>query len=389
MHVERMKVLCVDDEPNVLAGLSLHIRRRYEVATAASGAEALATLQRERGIAIVISDMRMPGMNGAALLNQARVVAPDAVRMLLTGQADVESAIAAVNDGQIFRFLTKPCAPPTLLKAIDAAAEQHRLMTSERVLLEQTLHGSVKALIDVLALTNPASFGRAGRIKQHVAAVAEKLQLPDRWHVEVSAMLSQLGSIVLPLETSEKLHYGRRLTTEEQTLVDRIPGVSEQLLGNIPRLDVVRGILATYAKPHPSLPAGLPDRTKTLIVRGAQILRAAVDLDTLEAQGYAASVALGTMRARASHYDVVVLNTLQEIYGAAARDEVRELPIAAVEIGMVFAEDVKLATGALLAARGYQVTAGFVERAHNFRQALAQDKVRVVVPRFEAIAEAS
>jgi CheY-like chemotaxis protein len=390
INSEHIKVLCVDDEPNVLEGLSLHIRRSYQVFTATSGAEALDTLRREPAIAIVVSDMRMPGMNGAALLSQARAVAPDTVRMLLTGQADLESAIAAVNDGQIFRFLTKPCAPPALLKAVGAAATQHRLITSERVLLEQTLHGSIKALADVLALTSPASFGRASRIKQHVSAIAEKLELTERWQVEVSAMLSQLGSIVLPVETAEKAYYGRPLDPDEQKLAERVPAVTEQLLGNIPRLEVVRGILASYTKPRLATAAGQQDPVKALIARGAHILRAAVDFDALEAQGYTASVALGTMRGRASQYDIAVLNTLQELYGVTkALDEVRDLPISTLQVGMVFAEDVKLTTGALLAARGYEVTAGFVERARNFRHAIATDKVRVVVPRFDTLDKAA
>ena len=121
----RTRVLCVDDEPHVLEGLSLHLRRRYDVDTATSGGAGLDILKADATIAVVLSDMRMPGMDGASFLARAKEVAPDAVRLLLTGQADLDSAIAAVNEGQIFRFLTKPCPPPTLLGAVAAATEQH------------------------------------------------------------------------------------------------------------------------------------------------------------------------------------------------------------------------------------------------------------------------
>ena len=93
----RVRVLCVDDEPNVLEGLSLHLRRRYQVETATSGAAALEILQRGGETAVVMSDMRMPGMDGAAFLARARQTAPDTVRILLTGHADLNSAISAVN----------------------------------------------------------------------------------------------------------------------------------------------------------------------------------------------------------------------------------------------------------------------------------------------------
>src|SRR5262245_27108832 len=101
----RPKILCVDDEPNVLEGLSMHLRRGHEVLTATSGRAGLDLLRDNPSIAVVISDMRMPQMDGATFLATARHIAPNAVRMLLTGQTEMESAISAVNDGQIFRFL--------------------------------------------------------------------------------------------------------------------------------------------------------------------------------------------------------------------------------------------------------------------------------------------
>ena len=136
-------ILCVDDEKAVLDGLSLHLRRRFQVLTAQSGAEALAILGREPGVAVGMSDMRMPGMDGATFLARARELAPSAVRLLLTGQAHIDAAIAAINEGRIFRFLTKPCPPATMMAAVDAAAEQHRLVTAERGLLQETLHGAI------------------------------------------------------------------------------------------------------------------------------------------------------------------------------------------------------------------------------------------------------
>ena len=108
----------------------------------------------------------LPGTGGANVRKTARYAgkdreplrqaAPDTTRMLLTGDADLQSAISAVNEGQIFRFMTKPCAPYQLRLAFEAAVAQHRLVTAERVLLEQTVHGAVKTLTDILSFLNPA-----------------------------------------------------------------------------------------------------------------------------------------------------------------------------------------------------------------------------------------
>src|SRR5919204_5183234 len=139
------RILCVDDEPAVLDGLSLHLRRRYEVFTATGGAEALASIEKNGPFAVVVSDMRMPGMNGAEFLARTREISPHTTRILLTGHADFDAALAAVNQGQIFRFLTKPCAPQLMLQAVEAGAEQNRLPPPQRGLLEQTLPRSLKA----------------------------------------------------------------------------------------------------------------------------------------------------------------------------------------------------------------------------------------------------
>lgn len=380
MTTPRAKVLCVDDEQNVLEGLTLNLRRRFDATTALGGPAALEAIQRDGAPAVVVSDMRMPGMNGATFLARVRDVAPDTVRILLTGQADIDSAIAAVNEGQIFRFLTKPCPPPDLLAAIAAAVEQHRLITSERVLLEQTLHGCIKTLVDVLALTNPVSFGRATRIKQQVSELAQSIGLTERWQVEVAAMLSQLGYVTLPAEVAEKVHQGHLLTQEEQAMVARAPAVTEQLLGNIPRLEVVRAILSSYAKAsRPESISG--DGDTKLIALGAQLLRVATDFDALEARGCSSALAVTTMRGREGHYDAKIMDALWALRGDDGdRDEVEELPLGALRVGMVLADDVKMVAGTLLVARGFVITESFIERLRNYRLGSIRQPVLVVAP---------
>jgi DNA-binding NtrC family response regulator len=201
---DRLQVLCVDDEPAVLEGLEDTLHRRYHVASATSGSAALERLRQEPRTAVIISDMRMPIMNGATFLGLARGVAPNATRILLTGQTDLDAAVSAINTGQIFRFLSKPCSPPELLAAVDAAAEHHRLIISEKVLLEHTLRGSIKMLTNVLSLANPTAFGRATRIKESAGTLARAIGTDSVWAIEVAAMLSQVAYVALPETVTEK-----------------------------------------------------------------------------------------------------------------------------------------------------------------------------------------
>lgn len=375
-----IKVLCVDDEPNILDGLQLHLRRKYNVLTAPSGQEGLRLLESDPSIAVVVSDMRMPGMDGATFLARARQLLPDAARLLLTGYTDLDSAISAVNEGQVFRFLTKPCAPPNLMQAVSDAAEQHRLVTAERVLLEQTLQGSIKALVDVLAVTSPVSFSRAGRLKTLASEIAVTLGMKERWQLEVAALVSQLGNIALPPETAEKVYYGQPLLEHERLMLAKAPALTEQLLNHIPRLEVVREILLA-AQSAPRRARQGEDAQTQLARQAAQILRVAIDFDLLEAQGNAGGFALDTLRGRGDQYDSGVLNALAALRASGTTQErVRELPVSALRPGMVLAEDAKMASGALLAGRGYEITEGFVQRARNFPLGSVREPIRVTLP---------
>lgn len=157
----RYKILCVDDETQVLEGLSLQLGRRYEVLTALSGAEALQILQREERISVLISDMRMPRMDGATFLARARSIAPNAGRILLTGQTDLQSAIAAVNEAQVLKFLSKPCPPPELHAAVETAIEHYRQASTSSTGLRRTLTAQIISQDPVTGLASRSYFNAA------------------------------------------------------------------------------------------------------------------------------------------------------------------------------------------------------------------------------------
>lgn len=130
------KVLLVDDEERILRSLGLLLRMQYQVYATSDGHEALAILKRER-IHVLVSDQRMPIMTGSELLRHARDISPDTVRILLTGYADADAALEAVNEGEIFRYINKPWGPKELRDTIAQAAEI--ALQVEGVRLEQPL----------------------------------------------------------------------------------------------------------------------------------------------------------------------------------------------------------------------------------------------------------
>jgi response regulator RpfG family c-di-GMP phosphodiesterase len=379
---DQPRVLCVDDEARIVEGLVLHLRKDYEVHTALSGDEALKALKQMGGAAVIVSDMRMPGMDGAMLLRQVLVLYPDTTRILLTGEPGRDAAIAAVNNAQIFRFLTKPCPPDQLRTAIEAGVMQHRLIRAERTILKETLVGCIKALIDVLAISNPVAFGRASRVKRMSMEFAESIGCRDYWQLDAAAMLSQIGYLSLPSPLIDKLYYGETLTPEEKTLAEGVPDVAMALLENIPRLDPVIQILAALRWTDEQI-ARLGDGTIGL---GTRILCLVLEYDVLLTQGHSTDVAVQTLRRRTSRFGETLIEKFAYHLGAGSgKAEARELPLRAVQSGMIIMQDIRTHQGTLLVARGFEVSNTFLERSRNFGSELLNEVVKVQIPPAKAV----
>jgi CheY-like chemotaxis protein len=377
------RVLCVDDEARIVEGLVLHLRKDYQVHTALSGDEALKTLKQMGGAAVVVSDMRMPGMDGATFLHHVLVVYPETTRILLTGEPGRDAAIAAVNNAQIFRFLAKPCPAEQLRAAVDAGVMQHRLIRAERTILKETLVGCIKALIDVLAITNPVAFGRASRVKRLSMEFVESLGARDFWQLEAAAMLSQIGYLSLPVTLVDKLYNGDVLTPEEKTLSEGVPEVAMNLLENIPRLDPVIQILAALRWTDEQI-MRLGDGTIGL---GTRALSLVLEYDMLLTQGHSTDVAIQTLRGRASRFGEDLIEKFGHHLGAGSgKTEARQIALKAVKPGMVIMQDIRTQSGTLLVARGFEVSNTFLERSRNFGPDLLNEIVKVQIPPAEAAA---
>ena len=359
-------ILLVDDEPGILDGLRCQLRKTFAVHTAAGGAEALELLESEL-VAVVVSDMRMPQMNGATFLSKVRTLYPDVVRILLTGQADTQAAITAVNEGQIYRFLTKPCPPEVLLEEIGSAVELNRLVTVERELLSTTLRRTVEALTTTLSLAQPLAFARAVRMARVVSELAQVLELDDPWEVEVTAMLAQLGAVTLPSTVLEKLDAGRPLDEDEREMAVRVPAISRDLVAAIPRLETVAAAIGWQTARYdgrgsgPGVPAGedLP--------LAARMLRLTTDFETGLSQRAALQDTINALRADAGAYDPRLLEALIDCHEVTELDAPpREIRVHELEEGMVVFDDILTTEGVLLIGRGTVVTDSLIQRLENY-----------------------
>jgi response regulator RpfG family c-di-GMP phosphodiesterase len=374
------KILFVDDEPNALAAHERQLRKRYSVETATSGEDGLAALAGRGPFAVIVSDLRMPGLDGVQFLARASERYPESVRILLTGYADIQHAMEAVNQGRLFRFLTKPCAQETLCGALDAAIAQYRLVTAERELLDKTLRGSLQVLGEVLALANPTAFGRALRAQRLIRDLSEVIEGAKGWEVDVAAVLSQLGCIALPETVLATANRGADLRPDERRQMETHPGVARDLLKPIPRLDQVVQIIAYQDKPFlaPSRPS--LEKCGKEIPLGARLLKLVLDFDALLARGVPRSQAVTHLESRTGEYDPDILAALAMMVRRESAVEIREVTILDLGPGMVLAEDLYSDVGVLLLSRGNPITGALKRRLEvTIIQGRSPKLIRVLV----------
>jgi len=356
------RILFVDDEPNVLEGIRRTLRKQGDLFTAASGADGLRMLSAEGPFALVVSDMRMPLMNGAQFLAKVREQAPETVRMILSGQADLQATIAAVNDGHIYRFLSKPCPTDQLLGAIDDGLRQYRLLTAEKVLLEQTLNGSVQMLIEILGMVQPAASARAARLQRYVIDLAAALGLAERWQWGLSALVSQIGCVALPKEILSKAEADQKVSDEERRLYESHPEVAGKLLAAIPRLEDVAAIVtAQFGEPNWG---GQPEDVRQWDIRGIGrlLLRAASEFDRLTMRGMTREAAIESLRTSKLAFPQFILKALSTLSRTGQDRVVRQVRLLDLAVGMILDEDLVSPKGIRLVPMGQEVTRALIVR---------------------------
>lgn len=375
------KILFVDDEVQILDSLRRELRGKFRMDMANSGQEALELLSMQGPYAVVVSDMRMPGMDGAELLARVRKSDPNTVRMMLTGYADVDSSIRAVNEGHIFRFMTKPVETQTLVRALVEGIRQFRLVRAERELLDKTLRGSIGVLTDIMSMVSPEAFGRASRIADYVRDMALALEVEEVWEHETAAMLSQIGCMTLPPDLVTKTYHGRSLSQKEAELFYQHPALAAQLLSHIPRLEGVSQIISFQEKHFNGQGPPEAELSQEQIPLGARLLKVALDFDTLVSTGHSKGKALEAMKNREGLYDPAVLTILDMILGTEARFDVRDVGVYDLEDNMILAQDIMMGEGRKLVGEGLRLSQAMIMRIRNFHRAVGiEEPIRVHIP---------
>lgn len=361
-------VLLVDDEEKVLSSLSRELLEEdfCDIKTAHSGLDALEKIKGIDNLALVISDYHMPGMNGIDFLTQVQSLNPNVTRMILTGAGDLEMAVEAVNRGNIFRFMLKPCPTDLFINTVKEGIKQFRLVIAEKELLNKTLNGSIKVMIDILAALEPDIFAQASRLRNLARDMAKALQIEDQsWELELAALLCRIGTVTVPHDIVYKSKMGVVLEEEEQKMVRSIPQVSKQLIKNIPRMEGIAESVGfqdcTYTG---RLNADSPTGENIPLI--SRILKIIIDYDRFQDNAYSSAAAYQAMKKRESEYDaklleifrIKVLHVSTTHTGVLAHPTTgeKQIYIEDVKPGMVIAKNINDKNGMLVVSRGTVIT---------------------------------
>jgi len=375
MSTQKPKILCVDDETRILESFRRGLRHDFDLVTAESGMKGLIAIEELGPFEVIVTDMRMPAMDGVEFLTKAAKIAPQSVRMMLTGYADQQTAIQAINEGKIFRFLSKPTPVPMLIQAIYDAVEQFRLVTAEKELLEKTLTGAIKVLTDVLSITNSAAYARATQISNLALEIAFGLDVQETWKLQMASQLFLIGSVTVPEEVIEGYYTGHSLEDSVQGMIDEIPQVTRRLLEHIPRLDPVLSIIEYVAFEAPrDYDRKQPERFL------ANIIRTVNDFYMLVGHGTTYNEAIARLKNKPQTYHLEVVETLGKVLLGNASAKTQILTIDQLKAGMILADEIRNVNGMLLAPAGFVVNDPMRQRLRNFKlQGIVLDEVVVKV----------
>lgn len=401
-------VLCVDDEPNILSSLRRLFRPcGYRVLVAEGGAQGLEIL-RSDSVDLVISDMRMPHMDGAQFLKAVREGWPDVVRILLTGYADIASTIEAVNQGQIYRYVSKPWTDEDMVLTVRQALETRALQREKERLealtreqnerlrqlnesletkvqertadlqrahekLKQSFLTAVKIFSTLMEMRHPVLAGHSRRVAALARSMAIHMGMNDLnvQNVFIAGMLHDIGKIGFP--DSLLTRAVRTMSPEELVTYRKHPvdGVTALMA-----LDELAPVTKLVRHHHERFDGqGFPDGLQGHeIPLGARLLAVANDYDSLQIGTFSAlrfkpEEARQTLeKDRGKRYDPQALDALLAVTTAAPKQPVRERKLLLSELrpGMVLSREFTRTSGALLLGVDQVLSAKLIERMQAY-----------------------
>lgn len=337
-------ILLVDDEQAVLDGIARRLGADYNLTLANAPLGALDILNAGEKFAVILTDMQMPGMDGLSLIRRAREISPHSVFLMLTGNQDLPTATRALNEGQVFRYFTKPCASADLRAGLDAALRQYELLQAERELLQRTFVGSVNILCDIMGYAQPLLTIVNERMQRLIRSACESMGWQTHWEYMVAAKLALVGFVVIKPESFANFLSTSAINEDDKQLYLGALETSARLLAKIPRLERIAALVHQMRISDGTLiTSGGFDGACDIENGGTMLALALAHVIGTRKYGIDLAANLAAEQLYAEP-DAKLINIFREVdkNSRVARNMAKKLPLAELAPGMVLAEDVNV-----------------------------------------------
>ncbi|MCM8525116.1 MAG: response regulator [Lentisphaeraceae bacterium] len=334
MSEEKYDVLFVDDDPNILKAIKRNLRGKFEICTSETIEDAIDKIKTHT-FPVVVSDMKMPVMNGADFLILVRETQPEAIRILLTGESGLEEAIKAINESDIFKFLKKPCPTEVLIENINSALRIYNAKHIEELLMEKSVKGFVLIISELMNIISPEIFKKSSDIRRIIKSPRTSFPIKDEWSVEVAALLMYLGSINYKIYSYEKI-----FNTEAMS---KILYKSASLIFKIPKFEEVHNILYDLACFYED------QAVINALDCDSKVLKLIID--------YYHMVSHANFKEKfVRMYNKDILSAIPDMLGKTKKSEIIEIGADKLEANMTAAENIITVSGSILINKGDTIT---------------------------------
>jgi len=383
MSSQRPNLLLVDDDPSVLSATQRRLGEYYDVEIACGGEQGLEVLANSPPFPVIISDMEMPGMDGIQFIQAARRDSPNSIYLMMTGNQDQATASRAMNEGGVFRFLTKPCSFEEIHSTIEAALRQYNLVNAEKQLLQKTLIGAIDAIVDIFETMIPNGMIRSSSIQKIVRELLHELQLPAKWEFVLSSRLALIGYGLVSKSYQDASTQQPSHECDDLLLLTNACLTSARILQRIPRLSTPATIIQQAPDSVGYIPKDLNTEAE-VIQLGATVLRVALEWENSQRLALSPTASVLDLRRKMPHLPEVVIEALDKIQlEHVAPPKIMEIPIPALKSGMVLRDDIFTQEGNILIGKGRRLTASLIEKLTaqlDGKNNLKQKFVTVVLP---------
>jgi response regulator RpfG family c-di-GMP phosphodiesterase len=382
---DKQRILIVDDTPANIKILNDLLRSQYHISVVTNGPDALQFVESEYKPDLILLDIMMPEMDGYEVCRRLKnnEETKNIPVLFVTAKSEVKDETFGLSLGAV-DYITKPIEPNIIKARIKTHLELESVKKELQTLLNQTLSGSMRVLIEILSLFNPHIFNRSSQLRSLMKQIVKYLQLDNAWEYELAAMLYNIGYISFPAGLIDKLAQNEPLKDNEKKIFDAHPKVGARLIEKIPSLENISGMILNQNIPFYQISAKVQALNESPSLIGGHLLKIIGDFNELISGDLPPEAVIVQMQEKRGIYSPELLMALKEVLRISEEDsDIRMLKLHEITEGMILDENIYSSSKkVLLIRKGTELSDSVLTRLRTLEKiALFNRKIRIKIPK--------